>query len=40
MRMNDKLIELPDYGRLIVVTDLHGDLDDYNHYLSLWDESE
>lgn len=40
MRMNDKLIELPDYGRLIVVTDLHGDLDDYNHYLSLWDESD
>lgn len=38
--MNDKLIELPDYGRLIVVTDLHGDLDDYNHYLSLWDESD
>jgi serine/threonine-protein phosphatase PP1 catalytic subunit len=38
--MNDKLIELPDHGRLIVVTDLHGNLEDYNHYLSLWDESD
>lgn len=36
---HDKLIELPDYGRLIVVTDIHGDLEDYNHYLSLWDET-
>ena len=35
----DKLIELPDYGRLIVVTDLHGNLDDYNTYLDLWDEN-
>lgn len=38
--MNDKLIELPDHGRLIVVTDLHGNLDDYNRYLNLWDESD
>lgn len=38
--MRDKLIELPDHGRLIVVTDLHGDFDDYNHYLSLWDETD
>lgn len=38
--MNDKLIELPDYGRLIVVTDLHGNLEDYNDYLDLWDESD
>ena len=37
---NDKLIELPDYGRLIVVTDLHGNLDDYNTYLDLWDEND
>ena len=37
---NDKLIELPNYGRLIVVTDLHGNLDDYNYYLNLWDESD
>lgn len=38
--MNDRLIELPDHGRLIVVTDLHGNLDDYNRYLNLWDESD
>ncbi|MBQ7928069.1 MAG: metallophosphoesterase [Methanobrevibacter sp.] len=37
---NDKLIELPGHGRLIVVTDLHGNFDDYNHYLNLWDESD
>lgn len=40
MMSNDKLIELPDYGRLIVVTDLHGNLDDYNAYLDLWDEND
>lgn len=33
--MNEKLVELPDYGHLIVVTDLHGNLEDYNYYLSL-----
>lgn len=38
--MNDKLIELPDHGRLIVVTDLHGNFEDYNYYLNLWDESD
>lgn len=36
----DKLIELPDYGRLIVVTDLHGNLADYEAYLNLWDEND
>lgn len=36
----DKLVELPDHGRLIVVTDLHGNLDDYNRYLNLWDEGD
>lgn len=35
-----KLVELPNHGRLIVVTDLHGNLDDYNNYLDLWDESD
>lgn len=38
--INDKLIQLPDHGRLIVVTDLHGNLDDYNYYLNLWDEDD
>ena len=34
---NDKLLQLPDYGRLIVVTDLHGNYQDYMKYLELWD---
>ena len=38
--IDDRLIELPDYGRLIVVTDLHGNFDDYEYYLSLWDETD
>lgn len=37
---NDKLIELPDYGRLIVVSDIHGNLDDYNRYVKLWNEND
>lgn len=37
---NDRLIELPGHGRLIVVTDLHGNLEDYEAYLNLWDESD
>lgn len=37
---NPKMIELPNHGRLIVVTDLHGNLDDYNYYVNLWDESD
>ena len=37
---NDKLIELPDYGRLIVVSDIHGNLEDYNRYVNLWDEND
>ena len=38
--MCDRLIELPNHGRLIVVTDLHGNFDDYAHYLNLWDETD
>ncbi len=37
---NDKLIELPDYGRLIVVSDIHGNFEDYQRYVNLWDESD
>ena len=35
--INDKLIELTSYGRLLVVTDLHGNYEDYKSYLKLWD---
>ncbi len=40
IKANDKFIELPDYGRLIVVSDLHGNLKDYESYLKLWDEND
>ena len=33
----EKFIELPDEGRLLIVTDVHGDLDDYEKYINLWD---
>ena len=38
MIMNTKkFIKLPDKGRLLIVTDLHGDLEDYEKYINLWD---
>ena len=37
---NNRLIELPDYGRLIVVSDLHGNLKDYKRYLRLWNKDD
>lgn len=37
---NDKFIQLPDYGRLIIVSDLHGNLKDYKSYLDLWDKND
>ena len=36
----DKLVELPDYGRLIVVSDLHGNFTDYRRYLKIWDRDD
>ena len=36
----DKLIELPDCGRLIVVSDLHGNFRDYKRYLKLWNSDD
>lgn len=38
--MINRLIQLPDYGRLIVVSDLHGNFTDYKHYLKLWDKDD
>lgn len=37
---NSKLIRLPPKGRLIVVSDLHGNHEDYRSYLNLWDSSD
>ena len=35
--MNDKLLELPKRGRLLIASDLHGNYDDYEAYINLWD---
>ena len=35
---NGKLIELPKEGKAVVVTDLHGNLNDYNRYIGIWGE--
>ena len=32
-----KVIELPKKGRLIVVTDIHGNKDDFDKYIDIWD---
>lgn len=34
--MNNKEVQLSKKGRLIVVTDLHGNIDDYRKYLKHW----
>jgi serine/threonine-protein phosphatase PP1 catalytic subunit len=31
-----KIVELPKKGHAIIVTDIHGNLTDYNKYLELW----
>ena len=35
---NGKLIELPKHGKAIVVTDLHGNLNDYKRYMGIWEK--
>lgn len=35
--IKDKFIKLPSKGRLLIITDLHGDLEDYERYIDLWD---
>ena len=34
----EKLVELPKKGYAIVVTDIHGNLNDYNKYISIWEK--
>lgn len=36
-RYNGKLLELPRKGKALIITDLHGDIDDYNKYMSIWE---
>jgi serine/threonine-protein phosphatase PP1 catalytic subunit len=35
---NGKLVELPKKGKAIVVTDIHGNFDDYDRYMDIWKE--
>ena len=35
---NGKLVELPKKGKAIVITDIHGNLDDYDRYVDIWEE--
>lgn len=37
-RNMNKVIELPKKGRLIVVTDIHGNKDDFDKYIDIWDD--
>ena len=36
----NKVIELPKRGRLIVVTDIHGNKDDFDKYIDIWDRDD
>ena len=38
--MNNKEIILPKKGRLLVVTDLHGNQEDYEKYIELWNRDD
>ena len=38
--MNNKIIEFPKFGHLIVVSDLHGNYDDYESYINLWNSED
>ena len=36
----NKVVELPKRGRLIVVTDIHGNKDDFDKYIDIWDRDD
>ena len=38
MKQYEKLIKLPLKGKALIITDLHGNLDDYNRYMEIWKE--
>lgn len=40
MDENARLIKLPKKGRVLIFTDLHGNLEDYNKYLDKWDSND
>ena len=38
MQVKTSLIELPRKGRALIVTDIHGDLADFEKYMEIWNE--
>ena len=38
MKEYEKLIKLPQKGNAFIITDLHGNLEDYNRYMEIWKE--
>ena len=38
MKKYEKLIELPHKGKALIITDLHGNLEDYERYMEIWNE--
>jgi serine/threonine-protein phosphatase PP1 catalytic subunit len=38
MKEYEKLIELPLKGKALIITDLHGNLEDYGRYMEIWKE--
>ena len=38
MKEYEKLIKLPLKGKALIITDLHGNLEDYNRYMEIWKE--
>ena len=38
MEIKKSLVELPAKGKALVVTDIHGNFDDFNRYIELWED--
>ncbi len=39
-KYNGKLVELPRKGKALVITDIHGNLTDFQRFMHIWDEFE
>lgn len=40
MKEYEKLVKLPLKGKALIITDLHGNLEDYERYMDIWKEFE
>lgn len=40
MDRNNRLVKLPKKGRLLIFTDIHGNLQDYEKFLKIWDSND